>query len=135
MLKRWMPFTATSTNWRNGLTTFMKVNQDKCKVLQLNWNNSVGLLRLGTDLESRSSERGWRILEDNILNMSQQCTFAVIKACSILIYINTDIASSSRQVTIQLHSGLVRLHTAYCTRFWTRIYKTSGRWGLKHITY
>ena len=82
----------------------MKLNKNKCWVLQSGHNNPQ------TTLQAWSRMAG-------MLHMGQQCAHVAKKANGILAYIRNSVASRSREVIIPLYSALVRLHLEYCVQF------------------
>lgn len=50
--------------------------------------------------------------------MSQLCALTMLKANSILGYVNGSLASRWREVIIPHYLVLVRLHVEYCVWFW-----------------
>jgi len=57
-------------------------------------------------------------VDDNQLNVSQQCTTAATKANGILGCIHRGTTSRDRDMIIPFHSALVRQHLEYCVQFW-----------------
>jgi len=94
-------------DWANKNLT--KFNKDQCKVLCLRKHNPGVQQRLGsTRQESRSVERDLGLLEDQKLNMSEECAAAAKKANRMLGCINKGITSRDKEVIIPLNSALIR---------------------------
>ncbi|KAK4830140.1 hypothetical protein QYF61_008567 [Mycteria americana] len=87
----------------------MKFSKGKCKVLHLGRNNPKHQCMLGADcLESSSARKSLRVLMDNMLTMSQQCTLMTKVANGILSCSRQSITSRLRQGILPLCSALVR---------------------------
>jgi len=84
----------------------MRFNTAKCKVLHLGRGNPRYQYRL-------ADERIERVLIDQKLDMSQQCTLAAQRANRVLGCIRRSVASRSREVILPLYSALVRPHLEY----------------------
>ncbi|KAJ7410418.1 hypothetical protein WISP_108596 [Willisornis vidua] len=69
-------------------------------------------------LENSFGEKDLRVLLDNKLSTSQQCTPAAKKASDILGCIRKNTASRLGEVILPLHSALVRLHQECCVQVW-----------------
>ncbi|KAK4827114.1 hypothetical protein QYF61_014377 [Mycteria americana] len=87
-------------------TNGMKLNKNKCQILQLGWSNSS------------PAERGLGVLVDRRLNRSQQRGLAAKRANCILGCIKHSISSRSKEVIIPLHLALAWPHLEYCVWFW-----------------
>ncbi|GAB0182117.1 hypothetical protein GRJ2_000677000 [Grus japonensis] len=62
-------------------------------------------------------------MDNNKLNIGQQCITAATKANWILGCICRGITSRDRDVIIPLYSALVRQHLEYCDQFWSPQFK------------
>lgn len=63
------------------------------------------------------------------LNTDQQSMLAEKKANAVVGCIRPSIVSMSREVTLPLHSALVKPHLEYYVQFWPLQGKTSGTTG------
>jgi len=80
--------------------------------------------RLGTDLLERSSmENDLGVLVDNRLSTSWKHAFVAKKAKAILVCIQKNMASRSREVIFPLSSAMVRPHLEYWAQFWAPWFK------------
>lgn len=62
-------------------------------------------------------QRPWSCDEQQAHSISQQHTLSVRKAISFLVCLKRTIASRSKQVIIDFHLLLIRLHLAQCIQF------------------
>jgi len=98
----------------------MKFSKAKCKVLHLGWGNPKHKYRLGGEwIDSSPEEVVFRVLADEKLNMTQQCTLTAQKANHILGCIKSRVASRSREGILPLCSALVRPHLESCVQLWS----------------
>ncbi|GAB0205602.1 hypothetical protein GRJ2_003025800 [Grus japonensis] len=92
----------------------MKFSKAKCKGLHVGWGNSKHNYRLGRKwIESSPKEKDLRVLVDEKLNTSQQCTLLAQNINCILGCIKTSMTSRSREVTLPLYSALMRPHLEF----------------------
>ena len=85
------------------ITSHMKLNRTKCRILHLRQSRSGCMYNLGyRRLESSSTERDLGVWIGDKLNMSQQCALAAIKAKRVLWCIKHSIASWLREVIVSL---------------------------------
>mgnify|MGYP001855828096 CR=1 FL=1 len=97
---------------RRARVNLMRFNIAKCKVLQLDWSY---VYRLGEEfLGSIPVEKDLGVLEDEKLNMSQQCALVAWKANGILGSIRRGGASRDREVIVPLYSAFMRPYLEYC---------------------
>ena len=127
----------------------MKFNKDKCRVLQLERNNTIEQYRLEDDLlESSCAERDLEVLVDDKLTMSQKCALFAKKANDILESFKNSVASRSREFFLPFYSALVRPYLEYCVWFRAPQFKKDEKLlqgvqrratrivrGLEHLSY
>ncbi|GAB0193695.1 hypothetical protein GRJ2_001834800 [Grus japonensis] len=102
----------------------MKFNKAKCKVQHVGRDKPKHNYRLGREwIENSLEEKELGVLDDEKLDMTQQCTLAAQKANCILGCIKRSVTSRLRKVILPLCSALVRPHLEYCIQLWGPQYK------------
>ena len=127
----------------------MMFNRENCKVMHPGRNNPMHQHMSGPiQLEHSLAKKDLGVLEDNKMNVSQQCVLVAKKANSILGCIRSSVASRSREVIFPLCLALVRPHLQCCVQFWAPQYKREMEQletvqqrakkmtkGLEHVSY
>jgi len=102
----------------------MKFNKSECNILHLGRGNPQYQYKVGDEsVDSTPTEKGLEVLVDSMLDMSQQCGFAVQKANHILGCIRRNVVSGAGEVILPLYSALVRAHLEYCIQVWSLQYR------------
>ena len=96
----------------------MKFKKWKCKVLQLQRNDPMHQYLLGADQLGRSSaEKGWGLLLDTKLTMSQQCALPSKKAKGVVGCTGRSVARRWRKMIVPIYWALVRPLLEYWFQF------------------
>ena len=105
----------TERYWQAERLAQQGFNRDKCEVLHLVWNSPKQQYRLGSDwLECSAAEKDLGVSVDSKLDMTQQCSFAAMKAESLL---GCSTTRRSRDVIISCYLALHRPQLEYCVKF------------------
>jgi len=98
----------------------VKSNKAKCNTLHMSWGNPKQKYRLGGEwIESSPEKKDLRVLVDEKLSMTQQCTLAAQKARCVLGCIPSSVARRSRDGILPLCSTLVRPYLESCIQVWS----------------
>ena len=96
----------------------MTFNRAKCKLLHLTQGNVRYVYSLGELIEHSPVEKVFEDMENEKLEVSQECALAAQKANGILGCIKRGMASKEKEVTVSLYSGLARPHLKNCVQTW-----------------
>ncbi|PKU39920.1 pol- hypothetical protein [Limosa lapponica baueri] len=98
----------------------MRFNNAKFKAPHMGQGNPQYRYRLEEEeIKSSTAEKDLEVLLDGKVDMSQECVLAAQKSNCILDCIKRSMASSSREVTLQFYSALMRSLLDYCIQLWS----------------
>ena len=102
----------------------MLFNADKCKVMQVGFNNKQAKYDMNdVQLECVSEEKDLGVIITGDLKWEKQCSEAVRKANRMLGTIKCNFIDISKETIILLYKSLVRPHLEYCCQIWSPYYK------------
>lgn len=95
----------------------LKLNNTKCKVLHLSQGNSKLRYRLGSEWIERSPEESdLEVLENERLDITQQCALRDGKVNFVLGCIQSNVPSRVSERLLPFYSALVKPHLGYCVQ-------------------
>lgn len=119
-----MPSIGNLAGLRSGsVHTFQKFNKDKCKILNLDWDNLKHTYRLDREwIESIPEEKDLGVLVAGKLNPSWQCALVAQKANHPGLHQKNHGERGERGI-LPFYSTLLRLHLQYCAQLWAMQHK------------
>ena len=98
----------------------MPFNLDKCKVLQIGYNNpQVNYTLLGHEIASVEQEEDLGVIISKDLKSTKQCIKVEKKAQKLVGYIKRQFKHRDKETVLQLYTSIVRPHLEYAVQFWS----------------